>query len=417
MAAIPKPSSIRVVMLVSNDLSIDGRVQKEAQALADAGYEVFVVGIGTKVADSLKDKPYTLVLTRPMYKGKPLTPALGEERVFYPVRVLANLTVGAYREKQWVKEYNNSKYGVQVARPEMQSMVESLKPDIVHCHDLDTLWAGFNAAQKCGSQLVYDSHEIYLALHFLSDLFKPDYAEIEAEIFPQIDGFVTVSPEVGQYLCKKYQSDIEPVVTYNGGTHIVEAARPIDGRIKLFFQGAFAHDRNNLELIEAMPEIKQYATLTLQGWGEDKEAYEALIKKLHLEDSVFIIDPCGPLEVVDSASNFDVGVINSKCIDENFSHTLPNKFFDYMCAGLAIASTNLPPIKKILDLENCGITYEQKGPQNTAAALREIVMNPDKIIAMKEASIAAAPKYAWPAQAKKLQNLYLDLEAQRSKRK
>lgn len=414
MLGTQKTHSTRVVMLVSNDLSIDGRVQKEAQALADAGYEVFVVGIGSKVADSLKDKPYTLVLTRPMYKGKPLTPALGEEHIFYPIRVFTNLTVGAYRQKKWVSEYNSSKYGIQVARPEMQSLVESLNPDIVHSHDLDTLWAGYNAAKKCGAQLVYDSHEIYLELHFLSDLFKPDYAEIEAEIFPQIDGFVTVSPEVGQYLCKKYNSDIEPVVTYNGGTHIVEAARPLDGRIKMFFQGAFAHDRNNLELIEAMPQLKEYATLTLQGWGEDKEAYEALIKKLHLEDSVFIIDPCGPLEVVDSASNYDVGVINSKCIDENFRHTLPNKLFDYMCAGLAIASTDLPPIKKILEAENCGITYEQKGSAHTAAVLKELVMNPDKIMTMKKASIAAAPLYAWPAQAKKLQDLYARLEAQRA---
>lgn len=402
----------KVCMMVSNDLSIDGRVQKEAAAVAEAGFEVIVVGIGTTVVKELKNKPYKLVLTTPQYKGKPLTPKLGREEVFYPLRVLVNLTVGRYRESRWKKTYMDSPYGVQVARPEMQSQIEALQPDIIHCHDLDTLWAGYCAAQKLGAKLVYDSHEIYLAMHFLSPMFKDQYAEIEAKVFPQIDGFVTVSPEVGEYLTTKYNSSITPVVTYNGGTHIVKEVQPIDGRVKLFFQGAFARDRNNTELVEAMAQLRDYATLTLQGWGQDKEEFERLIKEYHLEDTVFIIDPCGPLEVVDSASHYDVGVINSKCIDENFRHTLPNKLFDYMCAGLAIASTDLPPIKKIIDKAGCGITYEQKGVDHTAEVLKALVENPDEIMKMKEASLAAAPEYAWPAQAAKLKELYrsLDLE-------
>lgn len=400
---------LKVCMLVSNDLSKDGRVQKEATALAEAGFSVTVVGIGSVIADELKNKPYELVLTTPKYRGKPLTPKLGNERVFYPIRVFSNLTLGKYREYRWRKTYMGSRYGVQVARPEMQSQVEALKPDIIHCHDLDTLWAGYCAANKLGAKLIYDSHEIYLAMHFLSPLFREQYAEIEAEVFSQIDAFVTVSPEVGEYLCAKYKSPVTPIVTYNGGTHIVDKINPIQKRVKLFFQGAFAHDRNNVELVEAMAQLRDFATLTLQGWGEDKTEFEKIIKKYHLEDTVFIIDPCGPLEVVDSASNYDVGVINSKCIDENFSHTLPNKLFDYMCAGLAIASTDLPPVKKIIDKAGCGITYQQQGVNHTAAVLKELIMDPCKIMQMKQASLNAAPDYAWPAQAEKLKKLYRSL--------
>lgn len=401
----------KVCMLVSNDLSKDGRVQKEAEAVAQAGFEVTVVGLGTKIAEELKNKPYKLVLTTPQYKGKSLVPKLGQESVFYPLRVFTNLTIGKYREYRWKKTYMDAPYGIQVARPEMQSQVEALRPDIVHCHDLDTLWAGYCAAKKLGAKLVYDSHEIYLEMHFLSHMFKDEYAQIEAEVFPQIDGFVTVSPEVGEYLTTKYNSTITPVVTYNGGTHIVSEAKPVDGRVKLFFQGAFAHDRNNTELVEAMAELRDVATLTLQGWGQDEEEFKRIIKEHHLEDTVFIIDPCGPLEVVDSASNYDVGVINSKCIDVNFSHTLPNKLFDYMCAGLAIASTDLPPIKKIIDKAGCGITYAQEGVAHTAEVLRKLVSNPDEIMRMKQASLKAAPEYAWPAQAKKLARLYEELES------
>lgn len=400
----------KVCMLVLNDLRIDGRVQKEAEAVASAGYDVTVIGIGETIAEEFKTKPYELVLATPLYKGKPLTPRLGREDVFYPIRVFTNLTVGRYRAHMWSKQSAHSRYEAFVSRPEIQELAEKYKPDIIHCHDLNTLWAGYCAAKTVGAKLVYDSHEIYLSMHFLQPHLKKQYAEIEAEVFHHIDGFVTVSPEVGEYLTTKYKSSIKPVITYNGGTHIVNDVKPVEGRVKLFFQGNFAHDRNNVELIEAMAQLRNVATLTLQGWGEDEEEFKRLIKKFNLEDTVKIIGPCGPLEVVDSASNYDVGVINSKCVDENFSHTLPNKLFDYMCGGLAIASTDLPPIKKILDKSGCGITYEQRGVDHTAKVLRELCSNPDEIYRMKKASLAAAPEYSWPAQAEKLKALYHELQ-------
>lgn len=409
---------IRVVMLVSNNLAIDARVRKEAASVAEAGYDTHVVGVGTEIPEDLKEAPYMLHLAEPQYKGKSLLPRLGREDVWKPVRVLTNLTVTRHRQKKYNQEFNASKdLSYHARRPEMESVALALKPDIVHCHDLDTLYAGHQIAQKTGALLVYDSHEIYLELHFLHAMLKPQYAQIEAEIFPQIDGFITVSPAIGRVLTKKYSSDIEPVVLYNGGTHYVEAVTPVAELPRLFFQGAFATDRNNLELIQAMVHLKGKATLTLQGWGPDEEEFARLIKELHLEETVFVIPPCGPLEVVESASNYDIGIINSKCVDENFKNTLPNKLFDYMCAGLAIASTDLPPIKEIIDEHDCGITYEQKGAAHTASVLKKLVMDPDKIMAMKKASLAAAPYYAWPAQAIKLRELYARLEAQRTKRK
>lgn len=412
-----RESKGRVVMLVSNNLAIDARVRKEATSAAEGGYETHVVGIGEDVPKDLVDAPYTLHLARPLIDGKPVLPRLGQEDVWWPLRVLVNLTITRKRQKKYDSIYysDGEKYTDQIRRPEMEAVATPLNPDIVHCHDLDTLHAGYNIAQKTGAKLVYDSHEIYLELHFLDSLFRPMYEEIEEELFPKIDGFVTVSPSIGRILTKKYNSTIEPVVLYNGGTHVVDKIKPVEGLPKLFFQGFFATDRNNRELIEAMVQLKGKATLTLQGWGQDKEAYKDLIKKHKLEDTVFMIEPCGPLEVVDSASNYDVGVINSKAIDENFKNTLPNKLFDYMCAGLAIASTDLPPIKEIVDEHSCGITYEQKGVDHTAQVLLELVEDPEGIEKMKQNSLGSAHNYVWATQGKKLVALYDSLMKDKKK--
>jgi len=399
-------------MLVRNNLARDSRVRKEAQTVSEMGFDVTVIGVGTKAPEDLADAPYQLLLTVPYYHGKPLNPKLGRETTWYPIRILVNLTVTAWREWRWHKEIaKDSSFSASVTHPDMESMGLALveKPDIVHCHDLDTLWAGYRIAQQRGALLVYDSHELYPALHYLREDDREQYIRMEPQLFPHLDAFITVSPEIGQKLVQQYQSPLEPIVLYNGGKHVVSSVTPVSTPVRLFFQGAFAIDRNNVELIDAMRHLRGKATLTLQGWGQDEDEMRRTIAKYSLEDIVTILPPVPPFEVVDFANNYDVGVINSVSIDENFAHTLPNKLFDYMCGGLAIASTSLPPIKKIIDKEHCGITYEQRGVEHTAKVLEELVSDPQRIQRMKKASLAAAPYYAWPAQAKKLTNLYEQL--------
>ena len=405
-------SGLRVCMLVSNNVSIDARVRKEAETLARAGADVIVIGVGDEVPEDIALKaPYRLILASQTVSGKPLQPKLGKAHVWRPLRVLVNMTVTASRQKRYAMQQDESGYVAPIAR---QDMIETAKPyqfDIVHAHDLDTLYAGSQIAHANNALLVYDSHELFLALHFLNENSRRDGAIVEAEVFPHIDALVTVSPQIADRLCEQYNRyDLDPVVLFNGGVRTMDRVTPVGKPVRLFFQGAFAPDRNLVELVEAMGQLREKATLTLQGWGPDEESIREMIARKSLEGVVEIIPPCPPFEVVESASKFDVGIINSIAKDENFLVTLPNKLFDYMSAGLAIASTDLPPIKEIIEKESCGITYAQNGVESTAKVLQSLIENPDRIMQMKQASLDAAPKYAWDAQAKKLINLYAALK-------
>ena len=401
----------KVLMLVSNDLTRDARVRKEAQTLAETGFDLTVIGIGAEAPEDLRDAPYRLLFATPWYKDKPLAPKWGQENIWYPIRVVVNRMIIPQRRRRWNAEFvENSPFASVVGRPDFESMGLAQSPDIVHCHDLDTLWAGYRIAQRCGALLVYDSHEIFLALPYLREENREQFAQIESQVFPFLDAFVTMSPAMGHTLVQRYQSSLIPVVLYNGGATIVSSTVPVSTPVKLFFQGIFASTRNNVELIYAMRHLRGKATLTLQGWGSDEGILRDTIAKLSLEDIVTIIPPVSPLKVVESASHYDVGVINAIPTNENLVHGLPNKFFDYMCGGLAIASTSLPSVKEIIDETGCGITYEPKGVEYTAHALEELVSDPRRIQVMKEASLVAAPYYAWPAQAEKLTELYDQLE-------
>ena len=43
-----------------------------------------------------------------------------------------------------------------------------MEPDVVHCHDLDTLYAGWQVKKRLGCALIYDAHEHYPAMVSLS---------------------------------------------------------------------------------------------------------------------------------------------------------------------------------------------------------------------------------------------------------
>ena len=426
-------AGLNVVMLTESHINRDARIQKEACSLANAGANTTVVACDKEYPVELsRNAPYKIILPEVLLPpNPPPLPRLGQQDVWLPLRCAINKTFTRLREDRYKKELaqyhgRNALHesdpvlitinasGIDAETSYYIGMIDAVKGckvDVVHAHDLGTLYTGYRLAQMTGALLLYDTHELFLEMHTISDEAKSVLSIVEETIFPKLNALISVSPFIVERLMNQYEhSGIKPVVLYNGGSKIASSLSDTTQPIKLFFQGAFSPSRNLEGLIESVQGLRGLVTLTLQGWGHDYEdKLRALIENLGIGDFVEIIPPCLPLETVDSAASYDLGIINSIALDDNFLTTLPNKLFDYMCAGLAIASTDLPSIKSIIDEEGCGITFEQGSVDVTAKALADLASNPKKVHEMKEASLRAAPKYAWPAQGEKLVSLYAEL--------
>ncbi|MCL2606816.1 MAG: glycosyltransferase [Coriobacteriia bacterium] len=412
-------AGLNVIMLLSSNLERDARVQKEARSLAEAGANVTIIWHGRLDADSsLRAEKYSAIEAEEAPLKFPM-PKLGEDAVFWPLRVAVNLTYTKWKHSRIVDRQiaqMNNFHLPNVDReafiPAMFDTAESLCVDVVHAHDLDTLYTASVIAASHGAKLVYDSHELFLGMSSLTKEQIRLFQAVETSVFPLIDALITVSPAITNRLLEDYSYDgLEPITLYNGGVFVTEQAQPLHNPVRIIFQGYFERDRNLIGLIAAMDPLRGRATLTLQGWGTEEledELREAIL--LHkLEKVVSIVDPAKPLEVVRSAQNYDIGVINSVAIDDNFQTTLPNKLFDYMAAGLAIASTDLPPIKQVIDDSRCGVTFTQGSVESTSEALLSLIDDRETLQLMKRASFYSAPNYSWPAQERKLVSLYTKL--------
>ena len=193
---------------------------------------------------------------------------------------------------------------------------------------------------------------------------------------------------------------------YNGSARCVKEALPVHEPARLFFQGKFYPDRNLEELVEAMVFLRGRATLTLQGWSGIESRLRELVDELDLAETVHIIPPCPPADVVTSAAGYDVGVINHKPVSLNHRLSSPNKLFDYLSAGLAIVASDLPVFDLILADTGAGITFEPTGAEHTARVLSELISHPERIAEMKRRAVESCGRFSWEAQADILLGVY-----------
>jgi glycosyltransferase involved in cell wall biosynthesis/O-antigen ligase len=122
----------RVVMLLSNGLSSDPRVEKEASALVSAGWDVIVLAW-----DRSGDLPES------------------EVRDGWRIERLGPVAIHGAGLRN-IRRYR-AFWAAAAAR------ACALEPDVIHCHDMDTAPAGLRTRRDCTKRprLVLDMHELY----------------------------------------------------------------------------------------------------------------------------------------------------------------------------------------------------------------------------------------------------------------
>ena len=120
---------IHVCMIVTNRAVDDPRVCMEAECLASSGrYRVTVVGWDREIDQDVRQQRNGVDFV--CLSGRS-THGRGAGQVFFLGR-----------------------FFLRALAP-----LRAMRPQVVHCHDLDTLWLGRRAATAVGARLVFDAHE------------------------------------------------------------------------------------------------------------------------------------------------------------------------------------------------------------------------------------------------------------------
>jgi glycosyltransferase involved in cell wall biosynthesis len=373
----------KIIFTVTNDLTYDQRMQRICTTLAEADYDVLLVG--RKLTNSKKLKPFS----------------------FQTKRLYCFFTKGA----KFYAEYNIRLFFFLLFN----------RFDAICSIDLDTILSGFYAAKWKRKIQIYDAHEYFTEVPELVERpkVKAIWERIVNKTIPNIQYAYTVGEGLQRIFTERYgvpfgvfrnlpfaiNKDIKPI----------EIQRVIDiynvqktNKKVILYQGALNDGRGIEETIKAMQFIEN-AELWLAGEGDLSEHLRQLTKNLKLESKVRFLGFVLPndLKAITQLSDIGLNLLKNKGLSYYFS--LANKCFDYIQAEKPALHRNFPEYQAINEAFEIGILLNDLQTETIVDSLKKLLDNPLKYNELKENCRKAKIVYTWEKEGAKLIAFYNDI--------
>lgn len=295
-----------------------------------------------------------------------------------------------------------------------------LRGDVVHANDLDTLPASVMLKRAWNVPLVYDAHEIYAEQFAVADrhpTWHRYYTELERALLPHTDGRMTVCDALGDYFVRERGS--RPFVTIRNmpSRALLPGAEMLERQNsprKLIYHGNYFKSRGLDEIIRAARHVPE-AHFVFRGFGDHEPALRALAEQEGVLGRTVEFAPPVPVnDLVRTAADCDIGLCPFVPTSLNMSYALPNKFFEYMMSGLALAISDLVEMRNLVDKLDVGVVLPSLEPEPLGQALRAILADPEALQARRRRAYAAArDEYHWEHEAERLRAYYAPFLASR----
>lgn len=223
--------------------------------------------------------------------------------------------------------------------------------DAVLSNDAITLPVAVSAA--AGRPVIADLHE-YAPLEMEEDwrwrlLFQGLARWLCREFLPQVAAVTTVSPG----LAERYRSEfgVEVTVVTNAGTRRAPPPRrQVGPTLRLVHSGNANPNRHIETMIEGAADLEHVILDLYLVRAPRSGAYLERLRALAATTrNVRVLDPVPMDQVVSTLMPYDVGLYLLAPTSFNNLHALPNKFFDFVQAGLAIVIGPSPDMAALVE--------------------------------------------------------------------
>jgi glycosyltransferase involved in cell wall biosynthesis len=283
----------------------------------------------------------------------------------------------------------------------------------VYCsNDFDTLLIGVLSA-RFDRKLVYDSHELWTDMLIgVPPFFKSVLRQVEKRLIKRANVVATVNEFIARELRSRYSLHRPVQVVYNYPNLPVTKTqmRTPHTMKRVLYQGRYSPERGLENLVRASEYLLPDIELVFRGYDEiEKNLRELASGRMNVRFE----KPVEMHRLVQAAQTADVGVVSY--MPTNLCNYLasPNKLFEYIRAGLAVAASDMPFLRKIVLRDDIGVLFDPRNPRSIADALN-LVTRPATLERCRNNAASVACKYTWQSESEKLVQLYEDLVNQTS---
>jgi glycosyltransferase involved in cell wall biosynthesis len=334
----------RLLFAVTTDLSYDQRMQRICGSLAQAGYEVMLVGWERKASLSLTPQLY-----------------------------------GQYRLRGWFQ--HGKLFYLEYNLRLLWYMVRQ-RADVWACADLDAALPTWARARLGGQPFVYDAHELFTEVPEVVTRPRVQrlWQRVEDFIVPRAQLCYTVGPALARLFGQRHPGSHfavvrnvpisnEQIKVRKGQNHPI----PSTQRPTLLYQGALNVGRGLAELLEAMPLVP--ARLVICGEGDLSAALRAQAERLGLlasgqvEFKGYVL----PADLRQLTAQATVGIMLLENTGLSYYYSLANKFFDYVQAGIPQLCIDFPEYRALNAQHEVATLVPDLVPATLAAALARLL--------------------------------------------
>lgn len=223
-------------------------------------------------------------------------------------------------------------------------------------------------------------------------LFAPFYDTFCTRYLPRAAAMTTVCEGIADEYAKDY--GVVSKVVYNAPSEqLLEPSPSLPGRVRLIHHGSAIRSRHLGVMIEMMRYLDERFTLDFM-LVETDPVYMAELREMAREDPrVGFVDPVPMPEICRRLNQYDVGIYLLPPVNFNHEHALPNKFFEFIQARLAVATGPSPEMARIVEKYSLGVVADSFEPRALAEALEHLT--DDSIAGYKRASSRAARELSY----------------------
>lgn len=267
---------------------------------------------------------------------------------------------------------------------------KSIKPTLLHCHDINSLVIAYIIAKILGTKIIYDSHELWSQSHHNK---RPKiiigFAKcIERFLATRTDCVVTVSNNIAQYLSRYFSHNnvhvIRNIPTYINNDKCRKLTRTKirnqwgakDHHLVVIYQGLIKLERGVFEIAKAFELLpKKKFLLVFLGSGPDEVSLREFVANKGLNDCVIFQKAINQDILSCYTKSADVGVhaIQNSCL--NHDYCLPNKLFEYIKCEIPVVVTRLTEMREFVEKNGFGVTFEDGNSKELAKQIQKFSNN------------------------------------------
>jgi len=363
-------------------------VIKKAKTLSKCGYEVTIVSLSTALKEKIESNRFRSIIVESLFNR------IGSDGT--------NL-------KKSPRKGLKSVIGLLMNNLLLFNALLKVRADVYHADSFDVLIPTFIISKIRRSKLIYDIHDLFTKMNLYSNTYSRIFEFIESALSRKADVVLTVNKSLSNYLYKKYRIRAKVIMNcYNICASKSGKIQSTNKEKVIVYVGVLSSERSLNKLIDSAKYLRN-AKVIIIGDGPLKTYLERQVIKLGLVDKVSLFPAVATNNLVKSIMGADIGVFF--CGDyNNFSlvHSLPNKIFAYLSAGVALFVSDIPEIRRLVNREKCGIIINTLDPILIAEALNGISRTQVSEF-KKNAKRAARLRYNWSTEGKLIKEIHREL--------